>query len=48
MTNREYVKTQVDTLPENVIEKLQEFIAFQKFSLGLFDILRHPINYHFI
>ena len=37
MTNREYVKAQIDTLPENAIEKLIEFISFQKYSLGLFD-----------
>ena len=37
MTNREYIKAQADILPENVIEKLIEFISFQKYSLGLFD-----------
>ena len=37
MTNRDYVKMQIDTLPDNAIEKLIEFISFQKFSLGLFD-----------
>jgi hypothetical protein len=34
MSNRDYVKNEIDTLPDFVIEKLQEFILFQKFSLG--------------
>ena len=37
MNSREYVKTQIDTLPESVLEKVEEFIAFQRFNLGLFD-----------
>jgi len=37
MDNREYLKTQIDTLPDSVIEKIQEYIAFQKFTLGLFS-----------
>ena len=37
MSNREYIKTQIDALPENIVEKVVEFISFQKFSLGLFD-----------
>jgi hypothetical protein len=37
MSNREYVKTQIDALPDSVIEKVQEFIAYQKFSLGIFE-----------
>ena len=36
MTNREYVKAQIDSLPENIIEKIVEFISFQKYSNGLF------------
>ena len=35
MSNREYMKLQADTLPEQVIEKVLEFISFQKFSLDL-------------
>lgn len=35
MINREYIKTQIDTLPDSVVEKVQEYIAFQKFTLGL-------------
>ena len=37
MTNREYIKTQIDTLPEKALEKIIEFISFQWFSLGLYD-----------
>ena len=37
MSSREYAKTQIDALPDNVVEKVLEFIAFQKFSLDLFD-----------
>ena len=37
MTNRDYVKKQIDILPESVIEKMIEFISFQKYSLGLCD-----------
>jgi hypothetical protein len=37
MSNREYVKTQIDVLPEDVIEKVVEFISFQKFNLGMYD-----------
>ncbi|MCL1788415.1 MAG: hypothetical protein FWG38_10560 [Defluviitaleaceae bacterium] len=35
MTSREYMKAQADILPEQVIEKVLEFISFQKFSLDL-------------
>ena len=37
MTSREYIKTQADMLPEPVIERLVEFISFQKFNLGYED-----------
>ncbi|MCL2565973.1 MAG: hypothetical protein FWE24_09235 [Defluviitaleaceae bacterium] len=37
MNDREYIKTQIDTLPEQVLEKVLEFIAFQKFTLGLYE-----------
>ena len=37
MTNREYIKTQIDTLPEDALEKVMEFITFQRFMLGLYD-----------
>jgi len=35
MSAREYMKIQADTLPEQVIEKVLEFISFQKFTLNL-------------
>ena len=37
MTNREYIKTQADVLPDGVLDKVVEFITFQKFTLGLYD-----------
>ena len=37
MNSREYVKTEIDTLPETAIERVIEFISFQKYSLGLYD-----------
>ena len=37
MSTREYVKLQVDTLPEALVEKLVEYIAFQKFQHDIFD-----------
>lgn len=37
MVNREYIKSQIDMLPEVTLEKLVEFITFQKFTLGLYD-----------
>ncbi len=37
MTNRDYAKAQLDALPENAIDKVLEFISFQKYSLGLHD-----------
>ena len=37
MSGRDYAKTQLDTLPEDVIEKVIEFITFQKFSIGMYD-----------
>ena len=35
MSAREYMKIQADILPEQVVEKVLEFISFQKFSLDL-------------
>jgi len=37
MSNREYIKSQVDTLPESVLDSLAGFIAYQRFALGLYD-----------
>ena len=35
MTSRDYIKSEIDTLPDFIIEKLQEFIILQKFSFGI-------------
>jgi hypothetical protein len=37
MSTREYVKNQIDALPDSVIEKVLEFIAFQRYSLGIYE-----------
>jgi len=37
MSTRDYARTQIDTLPENIIEKVVEFISFQKFNHGMYD-----------
>ena len=37
MTVREHVKSHADTLPEDILEKVLEFISFQKYSHNLFD-----------
>ncbi|MDR1687617.1 MAG: hypothetical protein LBS21_03270 [Clostridiales bacterium] len=37
MTSIEYAKTQLDLLPESAIEKILEYIRFQRFTLGLYD-----------
>ena len=37
MSSRDYVKHEIDTLPDVVIDKIQEFISFQKYSLGMLD-----------
>jgi len=34
---RDYVKLQIDTLPEKAVEKVQEFIEYQKFMLGIYE-----------
>ena len=36
MTTREYLKTQIDMLPEMIIDRVCEFIQFQKYSVGLY------------
>jgi len=35
--SHEFVKMQIDKLPENALEKTMEFITFQRFSLGLYN-----------
>jgi hypothetical protein len=38
MDNREYLKTQIDELPDHIIEQIQEYASFRRFSLlGLFE-----------
>ena len=37
MSNREYAKTQIDILPDGAVERVIEFISFQRYSLGLFE-----------
>ena len=37
MILRDYAKSQIDTLPDKAIEKIVDFISFQRFSLGYED-----------
>jgi hypothetical protein len=37
MSNREYLKIKIDELPDSVIERVQEYVSFQMYSLGLFE-----------
>ena len=37
MSNRDFVKNQIDILPDSAIEKIQTFISFQLYSLGMFE-----------
>jgi hypothetical protein len=37
MTSIEYAKSQLDLLPESAIEKIIEYIGFQRFTLGLYE-----------
>ena len=37
MSKLEYAKAQLNELPESVVNKVIEFIAFQRFSLGHLD-----------
>jgi len=37
MSSRDYAKSQIDILPDNIVNKVVEFISFQRFSLGLYD-----------
>jgi hypothetical protein len=37
MTNRDYAKAQLDILPDKAIEKIIEFISFQKYRFGLYE-----------
>jgi hypothetical protein len=37
MSSREYVISKINTLPDNIIEKIQDFMNYQMFTLGLFE-----------
>ena len=37
MSTREYIINEVNILPEGVLEKIQDFIRYQKFSLGIYE-----------
>ena len=37
MSNFNFIKNQLDTLPESVLANVIEFITFQRYSLDLFD-----------
>ena len=37
MDGRDYVRAQIECLPDSVIIKLHEFIAYQRFVQGLYD-----------
>ncbi|MDR0248973.1 MAG: hypothetical protein LBI44_04895 [Oscillospiraceae bacterium] len=37
MSSREYAKAQIDALPDGAVEKVVDFIAYQRYSLGLPD-----------
>ena len=37
MSRKELLMTQIDSLPDSVIEKTLEFVSFQRYSLGLFE-----------
>ena len=37
MSNRDYVRMQINSLPDSIIDRLQDFIAYQKFTHGLYD-----------
>ena len=36
MINLEYIKSQLANMPEDALEKIFEFISFQRFRLGLY------------
>lgn len=37
MSTKELLKAEIDSLPENILEKVREFIAFQKFLEGAYE-----------
>ena len=37
MSNKELLKAEIEMLPENILDKVIEFVKFQKFLEGLYD-----------
>ena len=37
MSSRDYIASKLDILPESTLEKVQEFISFQLYCLGMFE-----------
>ena len=37
MSRKEFLMAQIDLLPDSAIEKMLEFVSFQRYSLGLFE-----------
>jgi hypothetical protein len=37
MSRKELLMTQIDSLPDPVVEKVLEFVSFPRYSLGLFE-----------
>ena len=37
MSTKEILKAEIDLLPENILDKVREFIEFQKFLEGSYD-----------
>jgi hypothetical protein len=37
MTNREQLKAQIDKLPDDVIELIQDYVSYHQYRLGIFD-----------
>lgn len=37
MSNKELLKAEIEMLPEDILDKVMEFVKFQKFLEGLYD-----------
>ena len=37
MSSRDYILNQLDSLPESILDKVKEFIMFQRFSAGIYE-----------
>ena len=35
--SHEFIKNQIDELPESALEKIMDFISYQRFTLGLYN-----------